>query len=186
MGWVIYNSVVTLPRRYVLGEAARRERWGTELFGELKGDEQLTNEWVVGKEHSICKTHDCEGAKCDQWASGLVFLEYRVRSESCVNETWQVSRVHITAGLVRNLDTILQAKGSLPIFSLQSRTDTYTAPGVPNLLASLGHTLNTRTLTKTDEHKKAFKWIYDFVLGHTHSRPGLLVARGPRVGCPCL
>ena len=44
--------------------------------------------------------------------------------------------------------------------------------GVSNLLASLGHTLNTQTLMKTDEQKKAFKRFYDFVLGHIHSHPG--------------
>ena len=33
--------------------------------------------------------------------------------------------------------------------------------------------------------KKGFKYIYDFVLGCIHSRPGLHAARGLQVGHPC-
>ena len=34
----------------------------------------------------------------------------------------------------------------------------------------MGHTLNTQTLIKTDEQKKGFKYISNFVLGRSHSR----------------
>ena len=34
--------------------------------------------------------------------------------------------------------------------------------------------------------KKGFKLIYDFVLGHIHSHPGLHGANGPWIGHPCL
>ena len=67
--------------------------------------------------------------------------------------------------------------------------------GVSNFLASLGHTgrrrvvlghtLNTQTLTKTEEHKKGFKYIYDFVLGLIQSYPGPHAAHRLWVGHPC-
>ena len=67
-----------------------------------------------------------------------------------------------------------------------SRLQQYSLAGMSNLLASLGrrrvasgHTLNTQTITKTDEQKKGFKWISD-VLVHIQSHPG------PSVGQPCL
>ena len=56
--------------------------------------------------------------------------------------------------------------------------------GVSILLASLDHTLNTQTLTKTDERKKGFKYIYSFVLGHIRSHPGPRAARRPGVAHP--
>ena len=56
------------------------------------------------------------------------------------------------------------------------------------LLRSLGHTgrrrvvwdrtLNTQTLTKTNEQEKRFKQIYNFVFGRILSHPGLYAARG--------
>ena len=55
-----------------------------------------------------------------------------------------------------------------------------------NLLLSLGHTLNTQTLMNNDEEIKGFKQIYNFVLGHIHSHPGLQAAHGPQVGQLCL
>ena len=60
---------------------------------------------------------------------------------------------------------------------------------VSDLLASLGHTLNTQTLTKTDEQKKkkGFNEAYDFVLGCIQNHPGLHAACGmdtPK--SPCL
>ena len=58
--------------------------------------------------------------------------------------------------------------------------------GMSNLLASLGHTLNTQTLTKTDEQRKGFKWIYSFVLGriHCHRKPWVgWVSNLQPVGC---
>ena len=48
----------------------------------------------------------------------------------------------------------------------------------------LDHTLNTQTLTKTDERKKGFKYIYSFVLGHIRSHPGPRAARRPGVAHP--
>ena len=45
----------------------------------------------------------------------------------------------------------------------------------------LGHTLNTSQHVIT---KKSHKYIYDFVLGRTHSHPGPCVVHGPRMGHP--
>ena len=38
---------------------------------------------------------------------------------------------------------------------------------------------------KTDEQKKGFKYIYDFVLGHSRSHPGLHAAHKPWGGHLC-
>ena len=49
----------------------------------------------------------------------------------------------------------------------------------------LGHTLNTQTLTKTEEQKKKdFKYIFDFVLGNIRNHPRPHVACGPQTGHP--
>ena len=55
------------------------------------------------------------------------------------------------------------------------------------LLVSLGHALNTQTLTKINEQnkqKKSFKYTYEFVLGHILSHPGPHEDHGLQVGLP--